>query len=66
MIATGLQAAFLALRFTSLVEQICQGPGGPCDALVQDIGKSLHRFKVPPREPKELAVLLAPIRQGYH
>ena len=67
-----------------LVEQICQGSGGPCvyrgggmkavhkglgirnrdfDALVQDLGKSLNKFKVPAREQKELVALLAPMRK---
>jgi hemoglobin len=67
-----------------LVEQICQGPGGPCtytgrdmktahagmgirskdfNALVQDLGKSLNKFKVPPREQKELVAILAPMKK---
>ena len=33
------------------------------DALVQDLGKSLNKFKVPAREQKELVVLLAPMRK---
>jgi hemoglobin len=67
-----------------LVEQICQGTGGPCtytggdmrsvhagmgiqskhfDALVQDIGKTLNKFKVPAREQKELVAILAPMKR---
>ena len=67
-----------------LVEQICQGTGGPCtysggdmrsvhagmgiqskhfDALVQDLGKSLNKFKVPAREQKELVAILAPMKR---
>ena len=67
-----------------LVEQICQGTGGPCqyrgddmrsvhagmgiqnkhfDALVQDLAKSLNKFKVPAREQKELVAILAPMRK---
>src|SRR5262245_12522007 len=67
-----------------LVEQICQGTGGPCvytgrdmrsahagmgvqgkhfDALVEDLGKSLNKFKVPAREQKELVAILAPMRK---
>ena len=33
------------------------------DALVQDLGTSLNKFKVPAREQKELVVLLAPMRK---
>ena len=67
-----------------LVEQICQGTGGPCvysggdmrsvhagmgiesrhfNALVEDLGKSLNKFKVPPREQKELVTILAPMKR---
>ena len=67
-----------------LVEQICQGTGGPCtytgrdmrsahagmgiqgkhfNALVEDLGKSLRKFKVPPREQRELVAILAPMRR---
>jgi hemoglobin len=67
-----------------LVEQICQGTGGPCrytgrdmksahagmgirgkdfDALVDDLGKSLNKFKVPPREQKELVAILGPMKK---
>lgn len=67
-----------------LVQQICQGTGGPCyytgrdmktahaglgirgrhfNALVQDLGKSLNKFKVPAREQKELVAILAPMKQ---
>jgi hemoglobin len=67
-----------------LVEQICQGTGGPCtysggdmrsvhagmgiqsqhfDALVQDLGKTLNKFKVPRREQKELVAILAPMKR---
>jgi hemoglobin len=33
------------------------------DALVQDLAKSLNKFKVPAREQKELVALLAPLRK---
>jgi hemoglobin len=67
-----------------LVEQICQGTGGPCtysgrdmrsvhagmgiqdkhfNALVQDLGKTLNKFKVPAREQKELVAILAPMKR---
>jgi hemoglobin len=67
-----------------LVEQICQGTGGPCtytggdmrsvhagmgiqdkhfNALVEDLGKSLNKFKVSPREQKQLVAILAPMRK---
>src|SRR5882724_11990993 len=67
-----------------LVEQICQGTGGPCtytggsmrsvhagmgvrskdfDALVQDLGKTLNKFKVPRREQKELVAILGPMKK---
>src|SRR5262245_41155097 len=67
-----------------LVEQICQGTGGPCvykgadmetahaglgirdkdfDALVEDLAKSLKKFKVPAKEQKELVAILAPMRK---
>jgi hemoglobin len=67
-----------------LVQQICQGTGGPCvytgrdmksahaglgirgrhfGALVQDLGKTLNKFKVPAREQKELVAILAPMRK---
>jgi hemoglobin len=67
-----------------LVEQICQGSGGPCtysgkdmktahagmgiagndfDALVQDLAKSLKKFKVPAKEQKELVAILAPMKK---
>ena len=32
-------------------------------ALVQDLGKTLNKFKVPPREQKELVAILAPMRR---
>ena len=84
MIATGLQAAFLALRFTSLGRADLPGLRRPVrnkrakhegshkglgisdrdfDALVQDLGKSLHTFEVPARAQKELVVLVAPMRK---
>jgi hemoglobin len=31
-------------------------------ALVEDLGKSLKKFKVPAREQKELVAILAPMR----
>jgi hemoglobin len=67
-----------------LVQQICQGTGGPCiytgrdmktahaglgiggrhfGALVQDLGKTLNKFRVPAREQKELVAVLAPMRK---
>jgi hemoglobin len=67
-----------------LVEQICQGTGGPCvytgrdmrsahagmgiqgkhfDALVQDLAKTLKKFKVPAKEQKELVAILAPMKK---
>jgi hemoglobin len=67
-----------------LVQQICQGSGGPCtysgrdmktahaglgvrgrhfNALVQDLGRSLNKFKVPAREQKELVAILAPMKR---
>jgi hemoglobin len=67
-----------------LVEQICQGTGGPCiysggdmrsvhagmgirsqdfNALVQDLGKTLNKFKVPKREQGELVAILAPMKK---
>jgi hemoglobin len=67
-----------------LVEQICQGTGGPCvytgrdmksvhagmgirgkdfDALVQDLAKSLNKFKVPAREQKQLVAILVPMKK---
>ena len=67
-----------------LVEQICQGTGGPCiytgasmkaahagmgvrskdfDALVQDLGKTLNKFKVPKKEQKELVAILGPMKK---
>jgi hemoglobin len=67
-----------------LVEQICQGTGGPCvytggdmrsvhagmgiqskhfNALVQDLGKTLNKFKVPAREQRELVAILAPMKR---
>jgi len=33
------------------------------NALVQDLGKSLNKFKVPPKEQKELVAILAPMRK---
>lgn len=33
------------------------------DALVQNLGKSLNKFKVPAREQKELVAILAPMRK---
>ena len=67
-----------------LVEQICQGTGGPCiytgadmrtahrgmgirdrdfNALVEDLAKSLKKFKVPAKEQKELVAILGPMRR---
>lgn len=36
---------------------------GDFNALVQDLGKSLKKFKVPAREQKELVAILAPMRK---
>jgi hemoglobin len=33
------------------------------NALVQDLGKTLKKFKVPPREQAELAAILAPMKK---
>ncbi len=67
-----------------LVEQICQGSGGPCKytgksmkqahrgmgvgngdftALVEDLQKSLVKFKVPAKEQGELLAILGPMRK---
>ena len=67
-----------------LVEQICQGSGGPCKykgksmkeahrgmgvsgadfaALVEDLQKSLNKFKVPAKEQGELLAILGPMRK---
>src|SRR5215831_1646356 len=67
-----------------LVEQICQGTGGPCtyrggdmrsvhagmgiqskhcNALIEDLGKSLNKFKVPAREQRELVAILGPMKK---
>ena len=66
-----------------LVQQICQGTGGPCTysgrdmqtahrgmnisdaqfgALVEDLVKSLDKFKVPDREKNELLAALGPMK----
>ena len=68
----------------NLVNQICQGTGGPCtytggdmrsvhagmgiqakhfNALVEDLGKSLNKFKVPAREQRELVAILGPMKR---
>ena len=67
-----------------LVDQLCQGTGGPCTykgksmkashrglgisgpefgALVEDLQKSLNKFKVPAREQGELIAILAPMKK---
>jgi hemoglobin len=67
-----------------LVNQICQGSGGPCKytgrtmkdahrgmgvsggdfgALVEDLQKSLNKFKVPAREQGELLAILGPTKK---
>ena len=67
----------------NLVDQICQGTGGPCmytgrdmrtahkglnitdaqfNALVEDLVKSLDKFKVPEKEKGELLGILGPMR----
>ena len=66
-----------------LVEQICNGTGGPCtytgrdmktthagmgitdaefDALVEDLVRSLDKFKVPAAEKEELLGILGPMK----
>ncbi|MGH8583003.1 MAG: group I truncated hemoglobin [Gammaproteobacteria bacterium] len=66
-----------------LVEQICEGSGGPCkysgrdmrsthahlgitesdfNALVEDLIKSLDKFKVPQKEKDELLAVLGPMK----
>jgi len=66
-----------------LVEQICQGTGGPCtytgrsmqaahkgmnitdaqfNALVEDLQKSLNKFKVPEKEQGDLLAILGPMK----
>ena len=66
-----------------LVEQICQGTGGPCtytgrdmktthagmgitdaqfNALVEDLQKSLNKFKVPEKEQGDLLAVLGPMK----
>ena len=66
-----------------LVQQICQGAGGPCTyggrdmqvahkgmhindaqfaALVEDLVKTLDKFKVPEREKNELLAALGPMK----
>lgn len=67
----------------NLVDQICNGTGGPCiytgrdmksvhagmgirsrdfNALVQDLQKTLRKFKVPRREQGELLAILGPMK----
>lgn len=36
---------------------------GDFNALVEDLGKTLNKFKVPPREQKELVAILAPMKK---
>jgi hemoglobin len=66
-----------------LVEQICEGTGGPCtytgrdmktthagmgitdaefDALVEDLVRSLDKFKIPAAEKQELLGILRPMK----
>jgi hemoglobin len=33
------------------------------NALVQDLGKTLNKFKVPPREQRELVAILGPMKK---
>ncbi len=68
----------------NLVNQICQGTGGPCTytglsmreahrgmkitdadftALVEDLIKTLDKFKVPDKEKKELLGILGPMKK---
>lgn len=68
---------------TMLVDQICQGTGGPCvytgrdmksvhagmriatadfNALVEDLVKTLNKFKVPAKEQQELLGILGPMK----
>ena len=37
--------------------------GKDFDALVQDLAKSLNKFKVPAREQKQLVAILAPMKK---
>jgi hemoglobin len=37
--------------------------GGHFNALVQDLGRTLNKFKVPAREQKELVAILAPLKK---
>jgi hemoglobin len=37
--------------------------GGHFNALVQDLGRTLDKFKVPAREQKELVAILAPLKK---
>jgi hemoglobin len=37
--------------------------GGHFSALVQDLGRTLNKFKVPAREQKELVAILAPLKK---
>ncbi|HEV8255671.1 MAG TPA: group 1 truncated hemoglobin [Casimicrobiaceae bacterium] len=67
----------------NLVDQICQGTGGPCvytgkdmktahkgmgisdadfNALVEDLVKTLNKFKVPAKEQGELLGILGPLK----
>lgn len=67
----------------ALVDQICQGAGGPCtytgkdmktahagmhikdadfNALVEDLVKSLDKFKVPEKEKNDLLGILGPMK----
>lgn len=67
----------------NLVDQICQGTGGPCtytgrtmkeahegmgistadfNALVEDLVKTLDKFKVPEKEKGELLAILGPLK----
>jgi hemoglobin len=67
----------------NLVDQICQGTGGPCtytgrdmrtthkgmnitdaqfNALVDDLVKTLNKFKVPEKEQGELLAVLGPMK----
>ena len=67
----------------NLVDQICQGTGGPCtytgrdmktahkgmnitdaqfNALVEDLKKSLDKFKVPEKEQGDLLAVLGPMK----
>ena len=81
--ATAADPKRLAKFKKNLVDQICQGTGGPCtytgrdmrtahkgmnitdaqfNALVEDLVKTLDKFKVPEKEKGELLGILGPMK----